>query len=81
VRDELQRLLLAGIDEGGIWLSAPLCKELSSQLMGLSVDEQKTVGDLINDWGFEYSLSAKKEKIVALAKRLGMDEWANLYED
>lgn len=43
--------------------------------MILSEDEQKTIAALIEDWGFEYSLSAEREKVIALAERLGLKEW------
>lgn len=39
----------------------------------LTQEERQTVCDLIYDWGFEYSLRAKREKIAVLARRLGLD--------
>lgn len=44
--------------------------------MELSPDEEKTVADLIQDWGFEYSLQADRNKVRALAERLGLQEWS-----
>ena len=37
--------------------------------------EKKTVADLIDDWGFEYGLTADRDKVIALAERLGMQDW------
>lgn len=45
--------------------------------MEFTDDEVRTIKDLIQDWGFEYSLQAKREKVVALAERLGLQEWAD----
>lgn len=38
--------------------------------------ELDIIADLILDWGFEYSLKADREKVCALAERLGLQEWA-----
>ena len=40
--------------------------------MELTPTEVQTVKDLINDWGFEYSLKAKRDDVIALALRLGL---------
>lgn len=45
--------------------------------MELSAEEQQVVADLIQDWGFEYSLKADREKVCQLAERLGLKEWAD----
>lgn len=38
----------------------------------LTADEIATVAALIEDWGFEYSLRADRDKVAALAIRLGV---------
>lgn len=45
-----------------------------------SADEIKTVEALIEDWGFEYSLTADRLKVIALAKRIGLDDLAKRLE-
>ena len=37
----------------------------------LSDDEIQTIRHLIDDWGFKYVLTAEREKVDALAKKLG----------
>lgn len=44
--------------------------------MTFDKEELTTIADLILDWGFEYSLKADREKVCALAERLGLEEWA-----
>lgn len=38
-------------------------------------DELETIRNLINDWGFEYSLRADTQKVIALAIKLGLTEY------
>ncbi len=47
----------------------------------LSDDEVETVRRLIDAWGFEYSLTADRLKIVALARKLGLKKWADMNDD
>lgn len=42
----------------------------------LSDAEIETVRDLLKDWGWEYGLLSDRAKLIALAKRLKMDEVA-----
>jgi hypothetical protein len=45
-----------------------------------SADETETVKQLLQDWGFEYSLTADPEKVRELALRLGMKALARRLE-
>lgn len=38
-------------------------------------DEIKTIRDLIDDRGFEYSLTSDRDKVMALAEKLGMSDY------
>lgn len=40
--------------------------------MEFNAKEIKTVKDLIEDWGFEYNLQAKRNEVIELAKKIGM---------
>jgi len=44
--------------------------------MTFTEDEIETIKALLEDWGFEYSLSADREKVIALAQRLGLEALA-----
>lgn len=41
--------------------------------MTLTPEEIETVKALIDDWGFEYSLKADRQKVRDLARKIGMD--------
>lgn len=41
--------------------------------MTFTDDEIETIKALLEDWGFEYALSADRDKVIALARRLGLD--------
>jgi len=41
-----------------------------------SPDEVETIKALLEDWGFEYALSADQAKVIALAQRLGLHDLA-----
>lgn len=43
----------------------------------LTDDDVETVRALIEDWGWDYALTADREKVVALARKLGLDSWAD----
>lgn len=42
----------------------------------LTDDEMETVKALLEDWGWEYGLTADRAKVVALMRRLGLDNLA-----
>lgn len=51
---------------------APYYTGMTIRRVTFSDDEIETIKSLVYDWGFEYSLNAKSEKVAALAKRLGL---------
>lgn len=44
--------------------------------MTFTDDEIETIKALLEDWGWEYALTADRYKVIALAKRLGLDDLA-----
>jgi hypothetical protein len=46
--------------------------------MQFTDDEIETIKNLIKDWGFEYSLSTGRNKLIALAKKLDMFDYARI---
>jgi len=46
--------------------------------MQFTEEEIETIKKLISDWGFEYSLSAKREKVIRLAIKLDMLDIARM---
>lgn len=42
-----------------------------------SDDEVETIRKLLDDWGWEYGLSAERNKVVALMRRLGLHKLAD----
>ena len=46
--------------------------EGACQRMTFTMDEVETIKNLLDDWGFEYSLQADRTKVVALCRRLGL---------
>lgn len=45
--------------------------------MTFTPDEIDTIKALLNDWGFEYSLTADRAKVIALCKKLKLDKLAD----
>lgn len=46
--------------------------------MQFTDDEIETIKNLIKDWGFEYSLVTNRDKLIALAEKLNMLDWARM---
>ncbi len=49
---------------------------LQENQMQFNDDEIQTIKDLLEDWGFEYALSANTEKVIALCLKLGLNDLA-----
>lgn len=43
-------------------------------------EDIETIQLLINDWGFEYGLTAQREKVIELARKLGLEDIATRFE-
>ena len=46
--------------------------------MQFTDDEIETIKNLIKDWGFEYSLVTNRNKLIELAKKLDMHDYARM---